>query len=800
MSFNEAETRFWLIDPVLRDKGYNEHWKLKLETPAPVEPTGSKGRRRPGAGRTDYLLCVQMDNMPKPLPVAVIEAKPETEDPLNGMQQAKGYADCTRFQVRYVFATNGHRYGEFDKTCQMPNGPFPFPDFLTHDDLTARYSKDSGVDVTKPGAALLFMADSIAFPKTRYYQDATIRAAFEKMLRCEQRDERVRVLLSLATGAGKTVIAANLLWRMHEAGRLTKPALFLCDRDELREQAWDKLAKAFPKGSVRIVKAERGKNAAKNAKVHIATYQTLGLDDTDNNYASFLTDHYPKDSFSVIIIDECHRSAWGRWSEVLQRNSNAIHIGLTATPRQLRESKQQTPDDSEITANNLSYFGEPVYEYTLIEAQEDGYLAACEIVRLKPSIDWKIFTRKEVLESKAVDARTGKYILPEDLKAQYVANSFDDDLIIPERITAMCRDLFQRLCEHGGPEQKIIIFCNRDLHADRVAMQMQRLYALWCKEKGITPKEHYAFKCTADGGSDLIEQMRGSGERCLVACTVDLLATGVDIERLNAVVFFRYLASSIQFYQMVGRGARIHEETQKYKFWLYDYTGVTELFGTDFISASPTPRMKKRGGGEEDGNGDGGEEDPLPLPEIVGGQPVSITPQGRYILQNRDGRDVPIPVDEYRQEMIARVLREAATIYDFRSLWVETQKRRTLINHLLGEQYSPDTVRDLMDMVECDHFDLFAHYGYRERALKRYERETAYLNHEAPWFALLHTKAATVLRGIGHQFGAGGTEALESELLWEVPEIKRAGGLTALRALGKPADVMHDAKTRLFRV
>ena len=167
MSFNEAETRFWLIDPVLRDKGYNEHWKLKLETPAPVEPTGSKGRRRPGAGRTDYLLCVQMDNMPKPLPVAVIEAKPETEDPLNGMQQAKGYADCTRFQVRYVFATNGHRYGEFDKTSQMPNGPFPFPDFLTHDDLTARYSKDSGVDVTKPGAALLFMADSIAFPKTR---------------------------------------------------------------------------------------------------------------------------------------------------------------------------------------------------------------------------------------------------------------------------------------------------------------------------------------------------------------------------------------------------------------------------------------------------------------------------------------------------------------------------------------------------------------------------------------------------------------------------------------------------------
>lgn len=365
----------------------------------------------------------------------------------------------------------------------------------------------------------------------------------------------------------------------------------------------------------------------------------------------------------------------------------------------------------------------------------------------------------------------------------------------------MCEDLFHRLCEHGGPEQKVIIFCTRDLHADRVQMQMQRLYATWCQEKGITPKGHYAFKCTAEGGADLIEQMRGSGERCFIACTVDLLATGVDIERLNAVVFFRYLESPITFYQMVGRGTRIHEETQKYKFWLYDYTGVTALFGTAFISQPPKPRVKKPGGGEEGGDdGGGGEAEPLPLPEIRGGQPVSITPQGRYILQRRDGRDVPIPIDEYRREMIARVLREAATIQDFRSLWVETQKRRALINHLLGEQYSPDTVRELMEMVECDHFDLFAHFGYRERALKRRERESAYLLHEAPWFASVDSRAATVLRGIGHQFGAGGTEALESELLWDVPEIKQAGGLMALRVFGKPADVMREAKSRLFKV
>jgi type I restriction enzyme R subunit len=397
-----------------------------------------------------------------------------------------------------------------------------------------------------------------------------------------------------------------------------------------------------------------------------------------------------------------------------------------------------------------------------------------------------------VVDGKPIDGRTGGEISEEEIKDQYTADRYERDLILPERIAAMCQDLFKRLCEHGGPEQKAIIFCTRDLHAGRVQMQMQNLYAQWCKGKGITPKEHYAFKCTAEGGSELIETFRGSSERCFIACTVDLLATGVDIERLNAVVFFRYLESPITFYQMVGRGTRIHEETQKYKFWLYDYTGVTALFGTDFITK---PHKPGSGGGD-------GDPPPTPpsLPELKHGEIVTITPQGRFILQRREGRDVPIPLEEYRREMMERVLREAATIHDFRGLWVEEQKRRRLINHLLGEHYSPDTVRELMDMGECDHFDLFAHFGYREKALKRVEREEAYLQQQIPWFAGMDDKAAIVLKGIGHQFGKGGTEALASPELFSVPEIRRVGGFDALRTLGKPAEVFREAKVRLFGV
>ncbi len=798
MAYNEQETRFFLIDPVLRDKGYNDHQWLKMETPAPVEPTGPKGRRRKGAGRTDYLLCVQVGDMPKPLPVGVLEAKKENEDPLKGMQQAKGYADCQRFDVKYVFATNGHKYGEFDLFTKLQNGPFLFPDFPPHPDLTARYAKDTGIDLSKPEAAMLFQADSAAWAQTRYYQDAAIRAAFEKILLDRQQGRPSRVLLALATGSGKTIIATNLLWRLSQAGQLPKPALFLCDRDELREQAYTKLKAAFG-DNARIVETRQGGNAAQNARIHIATYQTLGLDD-EEGFASFLTEHYGDDAFSVIIIDECHRSAWGKWSEVLKRNPNAIHIGLTATPRKLQESKKATAEDHDITANNRKYFGEPVYEYTLIQAQEDGYLAACEIVKRKASIDSRTFTKQEILNAKVKDIRTGKLLTEADLtKDEYTGKDFDDELFIELRTPKMCEDLFKLLCGNGGPEQKVIIFCTREIHADRATQHMNNLYTRWCKERGQDPKDHYAFKCMGgpNNGSDMIEPMRGSGERAFIACTVDLLEAGVDIERLNAVVFFRYLQSPIKFYQMVGRGTRIHEETQKYKFWLYDYTDVTQLFGTDFITKPPHPGGGGKGGGDDGGEAGGGGDDVPHVAEICG-EYVVVNPQGRFILVQRDGRDTPIPVDEYRREVIQRVVSEAHNLDDFRALWIEAQKRRQLIDHLLGDNFSPEVIREIDQMNDFDLYDFFGHHGYHARALKRPERGELFISHR--WFSGMDDQAAIVLKGLGHQFAQGGTDALETPALWEVPEIKQAGGLDALRVLGKPVQVMHEAKARLFGV
>lgn len=621
-------------------------------------------------------------------------------------------------------------------------------------------------------------------------------------LQCELVGLPLRALLALATGSGKTVLAGNLLWRLNQAGRLTKPALFLCDRDELRQQALGKLRNIFG-DAVRVVGSSAGENSARNARVHIATYQTLGLDDDAAEVASFLTRHYPEpDSFSVIIIDECHRSAWNRWRVVLERNPNAIQIGLTATPRELRDPKRQHGEDRTITANNLAYFGPPVYEYGLIQAQEDGYLAACEIVRRAVSVDGQTFTDVQVVGKKAKDIRTGRRVGKDELKPTYGARRFDLDLVIPERIAAMCADLFEQLCANGGPEQKVIVFCTRDLHADRVAQQLGNRYVAWCKEHGQTPKDRYAFKCTDQGGAELIETFRGSGQRCFIACTVDLLATGVDIERLNAVCFFRYLESSIGFYQMLGRGTRIHEETGKYKFWLYDYTGVTDLFGTDFITADPTRRSKGKGTGGDDGDGGG---DPALVVEMPLGKKdaegLGVRDAGRMVPILREGRQVLITLDEYRAMLTERLQREAGNLDEFRSLWIEQRERSALIEHLRGGQVDPSRLREWEHCPDLDLYDLLAHHGFAVPALTRQERGDGYLIQSAPWLDSLDPQAAAVLRGFGHQFAVGGTESLESPNLWDVPEIRRAGGFYVLGRLDRPAvEIMREAKVRLFSV
>ncbi|MEM8544715.1 MAG: DEAD/DEAH box helicase family protein [Cyanobacteria bacterium P01_H01_bin.119] len=425
--------------------------------------------------------------------------------------------------------------------------------------MQSRYEAEKGFRLESDIAKPLLTPYPTGEGRRRYYQDAAIRAALEKIARCTTQGEPSRVLLSLATGAGKTFIAVNLLKRISDAGLLRR-ALFVCDRDELRIQASGAFQNLFGSNAATV----DSKNPQKNAKVLIATYQTLDVDQEESD-ANFLTQHYPENYFSHIVIDECHRSAWGKWSQVLTRNPDAVHIGLTATPRQLdiTEDNPEAQRDQQITADNLAYFGDPVYEYTIAQGMEDGYLAACQIQLSRVNLDDTGITKADILVRGAVDARTGRPITEEELDELYAHTAFENRVMLPDRVFAMTQDLFNYLIQTGTPEQKTIIFCVRDTHAEQVAMKLNNLYNQWCQDNELTPCKNYAFKCTAaSGGKDYLADLKGSRRNYFIATTVDLLTTGVDVPSLRNVVFFKYMNSPITFYQMVGRGTRIDAETR----------------------------------------------------------------------------------------------------------------------------------------------------------------------------------------------------------------------------------------------
>jgi len=786
---SEADTRAKLVDPAIHARGWTEELIRREETAGAIELIGNKPRKR-SRGRVDYVLRVRVNVDTQPVAVALIEAKAEHLPPNHGLEQAKLYAACKRMNVPFVFSTNGHQYVEYDRLTGKTTGPIGMDLFPTPEELRRRYEEAVGFSLDDPIAKPLLARYPGGEATRRYYQDAAIRAVLEKIARCEKTGEPKRALLSLATGAGKTFIAVYLLKRFADAGQLRR-ALFVCDRDELRSQALAALQNVFGADAAEVYRKPDGTNNARNARIHVATYQTLDVD-TEDGTGNFLTTFYPENYFSHIIIDECHRSAWGKWSQVLSRNPDAVQVGLTATPRQLAEScpedSAEARQDAQITADNLRYFGEPVYEYDIAQGIEDGYLAICEIQQGRVNLDDTGISIDDILARNPVDANTGQPLTRDQIKDLYQRTEYEDRILLPDRVLAMCQDLFNYLLETGGPEQKTIIYCVRDRHADDVAAVLNNLYADWCARNGQPRAEPYAFKCTASvGGSQFLADLRGASRSHFVATTVELLTTGVDVPRVRNIVFFKYVRSPIAFYQMIGRGTRLYAPDGKLMFRVYDYTNATRLFGEDFIT-----RLRPRKGG-----GDG----PGPPPEptvLVQGFDVRVTDAGRYIVTTVDGQAMPVTVEEYKQRLAAKLIEEAPTLEAFRTRWIVPSARQELLGHLPDAGRSALLVRDLEDMQEYDLYDVLAELGYGLAPRTRTERAAAFTYKHADWLAKMPAAAAETVKAIAAQFAKAGTDGLENREVFQTPDVVRAGGLKALKLVGTPADVLRETKERMF--
>jgi type I restriction enzyme R subunit len=793
MPRNEELTRRELLNPKIHARGWTEDLIRVERTVGHVEIIA--GHPRKGKGRVDYLLCLPAELGKSPLSIGILEAKKETELPALGIQQAQDYRQ--RFNVPFVFSSNGYLYSQWDEFTGQVIDHLPLENFPTPAELRSKYEEAMGFSLSSQNAKVLFEPYKGGEAARWYFQDAAIRATFEKIA-CGGN----RILLSLATGTGKTIIAAQLLHKLAKSGQLTK-ALFVCDRDELRTQGWSKMHAVFG-DNAQIATSDDPKT---NARIIIASYQTLNIIDTDKE-PRFWRENYPPGTFSHIVIDECHRSAWGKWSIVLSDNPMAVHIGLTATPRIVVGGQIEDPAfkaDEEITNHNIVYFGQPVYEYPMWMGQEDGYLAASEVIRRKPDLDKTTITRADIERRTATDPFTGKCVEPGKLQDQYTAQQYEEKLMLPDRVDAMCEDLFKHLLDTGGPLQKTIIFCVRDTHATMVTHEMNNLYQKWCREKNEWSVDNYAFQCTGNpnlhpSAEKTVPDLRGSKSSHFIAATVDLLSTGVDIPNLENVVFFQYLQSPIEFYQRVGRGTRTGEPRgSKLMFRIYDYTNATRLFGHSFESRGhpsteyqPPLEYVKKGESAHDRK----QESNLIRVE---GFVVRIMGEGRAIVVEQDGRESLMPIEEYEQRLAEKLTEVAPCLDELRSRWIWPDRRRELLEKLPGDGASVRLLRYLRDQEACDLYDVLAELAYGTVAHSRAERAAAFAYKQRQWLKGLPGKAEKVLYAMARQFERGGIEELETTNVFDAQEVKEAGGFEALKALQiSPGNLIIETKSRLL--
>jgi type I restriction enzyme R subunit len=782
MVLNEADTRAKLIDPKIHNVGWKEDLIRRETTAGTIEIINGRTKRK--GGRTDYLLCLPVKDKETPFAIAILEAKKEGEHATLGLGQAREYAK--RLNVPFVFSTNGHLFVSYDTSLDKITEELPLDNFPTPEKLKKLYERNKGFSLDNEHSKSLFVPYQGGQSERRYYQDAAIRATLEKV--ASQKRGWNRVLLSLATGSGKTRIAVQLLHKLEKAGQL-KRALFVCDRNELKRQGYGSLFSIFGDNAVQF-----SKNAKwQNARLLVATYQSLGLDEEGDE--GYFLKTFPKNYFSHIIIDECHRSAWNKWSIVLTNNPDAVQVGLTATPRKIvgEESKDKTKDE-EISANNLKYFGEPVYEYPYIQGWEDGYLAACEIVRRRAGIDEVWISKEELLVREATDAKTGYILKDKDLKEIYGKESYDKKLILPDRRKAMCKDLLSQFEKTGGIKQKTIIFCANDKHADDVANELNNLYA----EMKLPKCDKFAFKFTAktfDEGSDekheeLLANMRAMKNSHFIATTVDLLSTGVDIPCIQNVVFFAYVSSPITFYQMVGRGTRIAEEFDKYMFRIYDYTNATRLFGKEFLSkvAKPKDTPSKPSGEEKE-----------KIVKVKGFE-VKIKDEGTFILMRDEltKKEKPVTIEEYRRKLAESLVLKVENIDLLREMWVNPKDRVHLIEALPGGEKGALMLRQLLNLDDCDLFDFLANIGFGVNPKTRDERVYAFNYKNKDWLMSLPSDTSKVVGALAKQFKENGIEELENPHVFEISEIKRAGGVKALAKVMIATQAILEVKRRLL--
>lgn len=593
MALNEADTRARLIDPRLDAAGWG-HEQLTREhyyrrdvqyTPGRIVLRGDRTHRKEGR-KVDYLLRYAG------FPIGVVEAKAEGEVAESGFEQVKGYA--RDLGVPFAYATNGHTVLEYDYFTRQSRELAAFP---SPEDLWQRWLTNTGLaevsnaalvaDVRAmydPAAAEARRRNPLLYPycpasitgkEMRYFQEVAVTRVLERVLRGQR-----RILLTLATGTGKTFIAFQLVWKLLKSRWFYQrhpdhPArvLFLADRVVLRDQAYNVFAPFASDASDPRYRIE-GAPVPTHFDLYFGIYQSLWSEDDAGQrlYATF-----PPDFFDLVIIDEAHRSGFGTWQEILQHFGGATHLGMTATPKRTdnvdtyayfcKEEPEVWVDEEHPEQGKRQA---AAFEYSLGQGIEDGFLATYKVHRVRTTVDKEGLQLRDALETGA------EVEIPPGAEARdfYATPQFEREITLPDRTRALV-DHLAGLLRRFGPMEKTMVFCVDTDHARLVA----RLLGDAFRTLGY---DDYAVPIVAEEGEDArrwLRRFQDSDQKTpVVAVTAELLSTGVDVPACRNVVFMKTMASAVLFKQILGRGSRIDPATDKYWFRILDYTGATRLF------------------------------------------------------------------------------------------------------------------------------------------------------------------------------------------------------------------------------
>jgi type I restriction enzyme R subunit len=772
----EADTCRRYVLPKLYAAGWTDDQisEQKSFTDGRIVVAGSKVKRLPQK-RLDYLLRYRRD-----FPIAVVEAKAIYAKPGDGLQQAKEYAQI--LGLKFAYATNGHGIVEHDFLTGRDNDLSGFP---SSDELWERLRASEAID-DKTAERVLVPYYHLSGKSPRYYQEIAINRATQAILQGKN-----RVLLTLATGTGKTVIAFQICYRLwnsrwNRAGEHRRPRiLYLADRNVLVDDPKDKIFAPFGDARWKI----EGK-VIKSREMYFATYQSIARDERRPG----LYREFGKDFFDLIVVDECHRGSArdeSNWREILEYFEPAFQLGMTATP--LRQDNKDT----------YKYFGNPLYTYSLKQGIEDGFLAPYRVHRVVSTVDaagWR--------PTKGELDRYGREI-PD---GEYQTKDFERVVALRSRTEAIARNLTEFL-KNTDRYGKTIVFCVDQEHAEEMRKALNNL------STDIT-KDHpdYVARVVSDEG----KLGRGFLDRFMeletlvpaIVTTSQMLTTGVDVPTCKNIVLARVINSMTDFKQIIGRGTRVRDDYNKLYFNIIDYTGAaTRLFADPEFDGEPAliteEEMNEKG--EKVGETEIEAEEEVKVFETTPAQGLHEEKEGpdwrpkkyyadggaveivAHLVSELDANGKQLRVVKFTDYTAEKVRSMCPSAADLRSKWTSAEERAEIIQALDDRGISFQKLADEAKQPDADPFDLLCNLAFNAPLRTRRERAEVLRKDKKDFFDHYAPEARAVLNEMLDKYIEYGQAQFQIPEVLKVPPISERGTVPQIAAFFGGAENMRIA-------